>query len=200
MDHPATDNTNPAQSGWDRLWTFLNSNFGLFVMSSIVVSSLTWAYTEFSQSIETRKLTKESVTKLSTEVSYRIQLLEIYFDSECMDLNRLKQENFDEIRKIYQAGIGYQSIFPENKDKELHILLWELSALQEVDKQLKFQAAFKAMLGFNTDLNRHTNIAINSYAMPMEPQGEVADLKKKIDGLIGTFKAAIEPIRDEFSL
>lgn len=200
MDDQESNNPNSRQSGKARLWTFLNSSFGLFVLSSIVVSFLTWAYTEFSQSVEQRELTLESVTKLTTEVSYRIQLMENYFASECAVPDNLKHETFADIREIYRAAPEYQSIFPENREKDLHILLWELAVLQDEQKQPDFQNSFNAMLGFNADLNRHLNTVVNSYAMPMDPQDQQAAMVKDVRRLIQAFTKAIAPIEQELPL
>lgn len=200
MDDQESNNPDPRQPGTARLWIFLNSNFGLFVLSSIVVSFMGWAYTEFSQSIEQRELTMESVAKLTTEVSYRIQMIDSYFESECMVEDNLDEQTFNEIRQIYRAAPEYQSIFPENREKDLHMLLWELAALQGDEKRLDFQEAFNSMLDFNADLNKHLNPVENSYAMPMESQVNKATLKKDVDALMKTFAEAMAPIKDELPL
>ncbi len=200
MGDQESNNPDPRQPGTARLWTFLNSNFGLFVLSSIVVSFMGWAYTEFSQSIEQRELTMESVTKLTTEVSYRIQMIDSYFESECMVPDNLEQRTFDEIREIYRAAPEYQSIFPENREKDLHMLLWELAALQDDEKRPGFQKSFNSMLGFNADLNKHLNPVVNSYAVPMDSEDDKAALEKDVGALMKAFAEAIAPIKDELPL
>jgi hypothetical protein len=90
----------PQPSSRSRLWAFLNSSFGLFVLSSVVLSFMTWAYTEVSHSIEQRKVTTESITKLKTEMSYRIRLINDYFESECSEdsiLNERGKKTFEDL-------------------------------------------------------------------------------------------------------
>lgn len=188
------ENTSAAQqSSESRLWTFLNSNFGLFVLSSIVLSFITWAYTEVSQSIEHQKVTMVSVTKLTTEMSYRIRLIENYFVSECSEDSNLSPQTFVDIQDIYRAKPTYQSIFPENKEKDLHILLWELGALSDGDEQNAFFDSFNSMLNFNSFLNRlrdQTSTDGNFY-------GEKPDYEKRVEELVELFSAATRPIAHE---
>jgi hypothetical protein len=186
----------PQPSGRSRLWAFLNSSFGLFVLSSVVLSFMTWAYTEVSHSIEQRKVTTESITKLKTEMSYRIRLINDYFESECSEdsiLTERGKKTFEDIRSIYRAEPTYQSIFPENKQKDLHILLWELAALLDGDEQKAFFVSFGSMLNFNAYLNRlneQTAADGSFYGKPVDFKKEVAELKSK-------FSAATRPIANE---
>ena len=138
-----------------QLWAFLNSNFGLFFLSSVVLSLVTWSYTELSHTIEQRSANVQNVKKLNTEIDYRIRLIENYFDSECSEDSNVSEKTFSDIRNIYNAVPKYQSIFPENKQKQLHVLIWEMSAhLADANEKQDFVKSFEQLTGLYAYLNR----------------------------------------------
>lgn len=138
-----------------QLWAFLNSNFGLFFFSSVVLSSVTWSYAQWSAAIEQRSANTENITKLNTEIDYRIRLIENYFASECTEGSNVDLKTLSEIRNLYSAGPKYRSIFPENKQKQLHLLIWEMSALQEDAGQKQvFVKSFERLTRLYAYLNR----------------------------------------------
>ena len=152
-------NAEDAPGRWEllrpQLWGFLNSSFGLFFLSSIVLSLVTWSYTELSHTIQQRSANAQSVTKLNTEIDYRIRLIENYFNSECSEHSNVSEKTFSDIRNIYNAGPKYQSIFPENKQKQLHLLIWEMSALLEDSGETQiFVSSFEHLTGLYAYLNR----------------------------------------------
>lgn len=89
-----------------KLWVFLNSNFGLFMMSSIVLSFMTWSYTQWTDSLEKKKVLSEKLTKLETEVSYRVQVMQNYFESECSEHSNLSRKTFKDIDEICGDNVG----------------------------------------------------------------------------------------------
>ena len=142
----AQDDEKPGISAGAQLWKFLNSSFGLFLLSSVVLSLVTWMYTEVSQSIEQRIVDAEKATKLDTEISYRIRLLDNYSQSECSERSILSRDTFVDIRDIYKADPEFQAIFPENRQKDLHILIWEKAALLEAGEKKVFVNSFNTFL------------------------------------------------------
>jgi len=137
-----------------KLWVFLNSKFGMFFFSSIVLSFVTWSYAEMTHSIEQRNVNAEIATKLDTEISYRILLMQNHFKSDCSDPDHLNWGTFQNIQNIYKAGADYQSIFQENKQKDLHILIWERRALLNANEKQVYFDSFIALLDFTAYLNR----------------------------------------------
>ncbi len=71
-------------------------------------------------SLKKEKILCEKLTKLSTEISYRAQLMQNYFESECSDHQNLSPKTFTDTDEIYGAAPGYKAIFPENASKDLH--------------------------------------------------------------------------------
>ena len=187
----AQDDEKPGISAGAQLWKFLNSSFGLFLLSSVGLSLVTWMYTEVSQSIEQRIVNAEKATELDTEISYRIRLLNNYFQSDCADHKVLSLATFEDIRDIYKADPDFQAIFPENRQKDLHILIWEKSALLEAGEKEVFVESFnKLTTGFNAYLTRFLRETERGGLF----YGEVPDLGEKVTELIQLFSTAIDPI------
>lgn len=171
-----------------KLWVFLNSNFGLFMMSSIVLSLITWSYTQWTDSLEQKRVISEKLTKLETEISYRVQVMQNYFESECSEHSNLSRKTIKDIEKIYRAAPGYQAIFPNNASKDLHILIWELSAVQKGKEKQQYINCFNSLLQFNAYLNRLQN-QLDSQG---KFYGKAPDYKKEVAILIEKFTSALK--------
>ena len=188
------DDEKPGSSSRERLWKFLNSSFGLFLLSSVGLSFLTWLYTAVSQAIEQRAVIAEKTTKLDTEISYRIRLLTNYFESDCADHSNLSRSTFEDIQHIYKADPAFQAIFPENQNKDLHILIWEKAALLDADEKRVFVESFNSLTtGFNARLTRFLRQTTRSGLF----YGEQPDLGQEVATLIQMFSTAIRPIYPE---
>lgn len=177
-----------------KLWVFLNSSFGLFLMSSIVVSFITWSYTQWTDSLEAKKVLSERVAKLDTEISYRVQVLQNYFESECSEHSNLSRKTFKDIDEIYGAAPSYQAIFQENAGKDLHILIWEFSAVQKEDTKHLYISCFDSLLQFNAYLNRLQNQVDSQNQF----YGEAVNYEKEVAMLTGKFTSALGLLNSEF--
>lgn len=176
-----------------KAWVFLNSNFGLFMMSSIVVSFITWSYTQWTDSLEKEKALSEKSTMLSTEISYRVQVMKNYFESECA-AEKLGIGTFRDIQGIYSAGSNHKAIFAENAGKDLHTLIWEESAIQKGQIKQQYVNYFHALLKFNAYLNRLLN--------EMDTQGlfygQNVNYEKEINKLKEMFTSALDEIGNDW--
>lgn len=177
-----------------KLWEFLNSNFGLFIMSSIVLSFITWSYTQWADSLEKKKVLSEKLTKLDTEISYRVQVMQNYFESECSEHSNLSRKTFKDIDEIYSAAPSYKAIFPENADKDLHTLIWELSAIQKGNSKHLYVNCFDSLLQFNAYLNRLQS-QVDSQGLFY---GKAVDYEKEVAVLIGKFTSALSLVDSVF--
>jgi len=164
------------------------------MMSSIVLSFITWSYTQWMDSLEKEKVVTEKSTMLNTEISYRVQVMQNYFESECSVAHNLSSETFEDINDIYSAAPRYQAVFPENNDKDLHTLVWELSALQKESKREPYIHCFDSLLQFNAYMNRLQN--------QMDAQGlfygQSIDYEKEVNMLRGKFTSALNEIYSDF--
>jgi len=181
------EKTNRRKNRRSRLWSFLNSGFGIFFFSSVVLSFVTWSYTELSHNNQQRGIARENITKLDTEISYRIRLVENYFASECTDPEKITPKTFMDIQQIYRAKPDYQSIFSENREKGLHTLMWERAALSLKPENKKgFIAAFNDLLNFNASLTKiqsETDSAGLSYGIRSDAE-KVKELQEKFSSAI----------------
>jgi len=175
-----------------KLWVFLNSNFGLFLMSSVVLSFITWSYTQWMDALEKEKALSEQSTKLNTEISYRVQVIHNYFESECSDPQNLSIDTFMDIEEIYSASSSYKAIFPENNDKELHTLIWEMSAIQKENVKQQYIDCFNSLLQFNAYLNR----LLNQMDTQGQFYGQPVDYEMEVNVLKETFSAALNKIEN----
>lgn len=167
-------------------WVFLNSNFGLFMMSSIVLSFITWSYAQWTDSLEKEKARSAKFELLGTEISYRVQVMDNYFESECT-AEKLGIDTFRDLEEIYSATSSYKAIFAENTGKELHTLIWEVSAIQKDHVKHQYVSCFDSLLLFNAYLNRLLN--------ELDTQGlfynQQVNYEKEIKLLKGMFRSAM---------
>lgn len=61
------------QRKYGRVWNFLNSSFGIWFLSSVILSLASWAYLRIQSNLEDKKLNKEIIEKYDIEISGRIQ-------------------------------------------------------------------------------------------------------------------------------
>src|SRR2546428_496097 len=74
----------PLRTRWQRLYDFLNSTLGIFLLSSVLVTGLSGAYTWYSQQRQEKTATFELQRKLDAEIAYRLTLVK-----------RLRADSFD---------------------------------------------------------------------------------------------------------
>lgn len=103
------------QSQKGPVWGFLNSAFGLFLLSSVLLAGLGRLYTDYQSTLEARRTRAQETIKLITEFDYRTGLMEYY-------ARRLAEPNMpaDDRRGhgvlTWRAVIGhsdFQPAFPE---------------------------------------------------------------------------------------
>lgn len=64
------------------LWKFLNSSFGIWLLSSVMLSGLAFVYTEYQQQQAALRFEENRITSLREEIAYRLDqdLVQITFD------------------------------------------------------------------------------------------------------------------------
>jgi hypothetical protein len=186
------DEERPRATTGTRVWMFLNSKFGLFLLSSVGVSFVTWMYTEVSQSIEQRAEHAASAMALDSEIEYRIRLMNNYFISDCAEHSELDHATITDIRDIYEGNSQYEAITPWNRGKNLHTLIWERAALLKADKARDdFRKSFDELtLQFNAYLTR----LVRELERSAEFYGSPVDYPKEVEELITRFTSAIQPM------
>lgn len=114
-----------------KAWRILNSSFAIFVMSSIGLSSFTFALTSCHQRHERIRADEETARRLDTEIAYRLGMLarltkpqftytEVFSARSALTGDR---EDDPEIGRIDE----FTPIFTEYRNRTLASLIWELS-------------------------------------------------------------------------
>lgn len=149
------------------VWGFLNSSFGIFVCSSLVLASFTTLFTYCQSSIKEKKENLEIILRVDDEIRHRLYLAESQltrFESEMshpatnldeIDLpNNLSSPNFIQKRIVHLLNgetyhsddkiLPNQSIYLENRDKPFNNLISELKkVVSEAEKNALLCAAAK---------------------------------------------------------
>lgn len=127
----------------NKLWKFVNSNFGLWLLSSVFVGIITFSYTKLNESISNNSSRKELIIKLDQEIEGRFYQLiskqERQRDSinENFESNILpEQETMKELWFEFKASPkgyyqGLYVVYPEFSERNIASLIIELSSLIE---------------------------------------------------------------------
>ena len=133
-----------------KLWTFLNSTFGLWLLSTVAVGFITWSYTEWTKNKTEKSGKAELIRKLDSEITGRISFLEaslnkndivlgVFFDSLYKFFNRNKDSNEDTVfeefnnRNMRSLLIELSQIVPESEKPEIY------KAIEGVDKIVPYR-------------------------------------------------------------
>lgn len=151
-DDKAADKTPKTSAG--KVWMFLNSSFGLWVLSSVVLAWITKAYST-RQAAKAESLKRaESAKRLDTEIAYRVAM--------ALDGNRINEARLETSpttpQGIYQVAYNYLenffirgpennrdfSVFPEFRERTFRALILELMTLVEAQEVPDLKEALEA--------------------------------------------------------
>ena len=112
-----------------RLWTFLNSSFCIFLLSSVVLSGLSYAYAQYSAG----KGKAETVQRLDVEIAFRVVRAHDLLN-EVLTYTEVNTGRFCIIggTSVGPGGMVLNDpyhTFDEFKDRGLIALVWELNGL-----------------------------------------------------------------------
>lgn len=135
-----------------KTWKFLNSPFGLWLLSSIFLSGLTTAYSIYQtrQTAEAHRV--ELVRKLDTKIGNRI-----FQALATLKVNRVRVEQgelYEPVRLYMQVGYFLDneyyrlkgkdfSVFPEYRERNFISLLSELSGILSPSERDELRSALK---------------------------------------------------------
>lgn len=125
---------------WPRLWELMNSAFGLWLLSTVVVGLVASSYGDLKAKNEINAKNTETRRKLETEVSSRLQIFrasllgfstEQYFQFKYTQLATMVDGTSaqDKDRPLF--------VFPDFKDRTLQSLLFELEQLTADQEEAK---------------------------------------------------------------
>lgn len=103
---------------------FLNSALGIWLLSSVALSLVSWSYSRLSESVEEERENKATIQKLDIEISARIRKFEAFLQTDSSNvmyfINLLSLDNPSTIDKMAPV------VFPEYSRRGMRSLLWEL--------------------------------------------------------------------------
>lgn len=124
---------------------FLNSNFGLFLLSSVFISVFSWGYHQWT-TYETHKREDAKLRqKIGLEVVNRLRYIDKMAGAFEYDDRRVIQQSlfgFDAAANVNPSWLRhYSAMFPEFQRRSFTSLLWELEDLSEKDRRSRLQLA-----------------------------------------------------------
>lgn len=132
----------------NRYLKFFNTNLGIFILSSCVISILTWGYAQLSNSIAENSKNNSRVEMLKAELKKRTLLIDYYLLKSDIDGNDIRQMNAvftGDINTIIQYGgqlyDNYYYTYEEFKTIGVDEIVSELSRL---DNELNFNDTMDA--------------------------------------------------------
>ena len=116
-----------------KLWKFCNSTFGIFLLSSVFISSFSWTYTQWTTAHKERADRERSFQRLQMEIANRLRYagaMTQRFPSSKYKMVREAIYGYDPQGNLNPSWIRhYSAVFPEYRERNLASLVWELSAL-----------------------------------------------------------------------
>jgi hypothetical protein len=136
----------PARSS--RLWSFLNSAFALWLLSTVVVGMVGFVYERYDRAREARRTQGEKAAAVETQRSLTVQKLDAEISSRLNYFNRLLTDATTQTERRNRLARGLMAlerpseavypvgVFPEYANRSFHSLLWELlHNVQPAEKQ-----------------------------------------------------------------
>jgi hypothetical protein len=177
-----SDSHHPAE----KVWKFLNSPFGLWVLSSILLGLLTWSYSQWQASETDSVKRRDTIKRIDTEIASRLRVAQT--------MVRAAQTK----EQLYMAVIALNGgaahvhfdfgVFPDLKHRSLRSLLYELKG------NLKDKAALKDVntaLDAANDLDQMFIKVLNQMSL-LQNSSDQAPAEGEVDSfqtLIGRFMA-----------
>jgi hypothetical protein len=133
----------PKRTRIQKLFGFLNTSLGIFLLSGIFLSGATATYSTYSEKQRTKRVQEEIMRRLRIELAYRASILPL-LDREVFsftDLNTVKGALTG--KNPRKEGIGelgeFWPIFIDFEGRSLYSLLWEAEKSSPSSDQLGFK-------------------------------------------------------------
>ncbi len=104
-------NAGSANSFGSRTWMILNSPFGLFLLSSVLLSGVVRLYSDRQQRAEKERAREQEVVKLATEFDYRVTQIR-YLASHLLSAGLSEPDRVGHAVLIWRVVIGEQAFQP----------------------------------------------------------------------------------------
>lgn len=163
-----------------KLIAFLNSNFGLFVLSSIFISSFTWAFNAYLD--HNRKAREEETNRqrLVLEIRNRMQFVDELASPFAYDEWHSIQSAFDGFTPSANVNPSwiphYSAVFPEFSQRSFISLIWELETISRPPLREQLQAARKPVETARTYMQKLEYGVVNGPSRNADGKTEILSL------------------------
>jgi hypothetical protein len=124
---------------------FLNSNFGLFLLTSVFLSVFSWGYHQWTAYLTKKQEDSKAYQQISLEIVNRLKYVEEMETPFQYDERRLIQESlfgFNPSANVNPSYIRhYSAMFPEYQQRSLPSLIWEIEKLSSPGRRSQLQVA-----------------------------------------------------------
>jgi hypothetical protein len=133
-----------------KILAFLNTNLGLFLLSTVFISSFSWAFNEWLTHHHETVEAKKSQAKLRLEIVNRItyvnQLTDPFSYNEWHTI-QTAVDGFTAGANVNPSWVPhYSAVFPEYQTRSLMSLLWELESLIEPAERKRLEGVHASIL------------------------------------------------------
>ncbi len=138
------EGNNKPSSTWKKVWAIINTSFGIWLLSTIVVGLFTWSYARWEQDRTKQSQRNEVIRKLDIEISSRISSIKSSLNnvSTLYTYVRIMRS----LGKPEEFGPISEIIFPEFQNRGLISLMFELLQLVSTDiEKSRINEALKAL-------------------------------------------------------
>ncbi|MEQ1934372.1 MAG: hypothetical protein ABL962_10930 [Fimbriimonadaceae bacterium] len=128
----------PSDPRPSRIWTFLNSNFGMWFLSALLVGGLGSLYTKYRDGLIATEKAKQAIERLDAEIGYRFSQVQVsLYGASRADSEREAKVRVSLIGLVKPPTIEsyYQHLYPEYSSFGLPALLAELRRLEADPEQ-----------------------------------------------------------------
>lgn len=138
----------PPQSAGGSIWAFLNSSFGLWTLSTLVVGVISWGYRRWRE----RREDHEFLRSQELETQSAVRKLDLEIASRLRNFEKL-MENASDLDGYYNALISLEggsllfsrNVFPDFENRPIESLIWELMLLLPDSNRAEVYPAFLAV-------------------------------------------------------
>jgi hypothetical protein len=140
------------------LLPFLNTNFGLFLLSTVFIGCFSWGFNAWTNHVRDDREAQKSRQKLGLELMNRLQYIEEMKTTFPYDERRTIETalyGFNAQANVNPSWIRhYGAVFPEYEQRSLVSLVWELETLSDSKKRQQLKAAREPIEKIRTYLSR----------------------------------------------
>ncbi|MDQ8022200.1 MAG: hypothetical protein REI94_10190 [Moraxellaceae bacterium] len=140
----------PQKAGGSKVWAFLNSSFGLWLLTSVVLSFASWQFTQWHDDRKARTERQARIEKLDVEIASRLDRHSSSNLSIVRDPKSKTKPTTEEKAALYKEVLLPPPIemvvYPEFAQRGLVSLLSELTPLlTDMEQQCLMRARYEAL-------------------------------------------------------